>query len=99
MSAAPRIRERPGGPVRGARASPGLDDRPRPVDRLDCLSPQSQLDSLRDVIRKGNRAAPPDPNEPDSVAMPSWRETLTDTEISALVACLLNQMPWDELDE
>ena len=55
----------------------------------------SQLETYRNVVRHGQRAAKVDPDGPEPNSMPPWRNILNDQRIDAVLAYLIDAYPWE----
>ncbi len=56
----------------------------------------AQYKAIRDVIRKGNVAGKKDPSGAEPLAMPAWREKLSEDEITSILAYLLSLQKWED---
>lgn len=81
---------------RGVRLD-ALADSP-PVPRFNVVL--AQYHSIQGVIRKGNPAGKKDPKGPrPPLNMPSWGRELSEADIDAIIAYLLNIVPGEETRE
>lgn len=56
-----------------------------------------QFEVMRDVIRNGRQGVKKDSQSPlTPLNMPTWKDTLTDDQIDAILAYLISLFPWEE---
>ncbi|MFQ5706944.1 MAG: c-type cytochrome [bacterium] len=71
-----------------------LADPPPDVPRFPVVL--AQYNAIKDVIRNGNPAAKRDPEGPPPFNMPSWKKSISDEEINAVIAYLISTYDFEE---
>lgn len=73
---------------------------PVDLDDLDVELPRGRITLVQwrlvgNVIRNGNPSGMSNPEGPNPIDMPAWKDVLSDREITAVTTWLLTQYPWE----